>query len=53
MCQWDMVVPSQQTESRQMTDLKREETVQLNLIMLQTKYQINIAYTILEIFDVI
>ena len=34
-----------------MTDLKREDLVQLTMIMLQTKYQINQTFTSQEIFD--
>ena len=43
--------PLWQTEGRQMTDMKRGGTLQLTLIMLQTKYQNNPAYRNYEYFD--
>ena len=54
MCPWDMDAPAsfsyRQTGSRRMTDLKRGDTVQLTMVMLQTKYQIIPTYTGKEIF---
>ena len=47
----DTDAPARQTGSRWTTDLKRGDTVQLTIIMLQTKYQINPTYTSGEIFD--
>ena len=54
MCPWDTDAPAsisyRQTGSRRMKDLKRGDTVQLTMFMLQTKYQIIPTYTGQEIF---